>query len=76
MNIIRDDVEREQSEQDRMKTMAQLIYLVIHSPNQVAEMLFGTGEQIMVSDVYEEELAEILDPFWGEFDESKGIGRA
>jgi len=76
LNVIQDDVEREQSEQDRMKTTARLIYLIIHSPNQVAELLFGTGEEVMVSDVYEEELAEILDPFWGGFDESKGIEHA
>jgi len=73
LNVLQDERQRVKKEEDNLKVIGQTIYLVLHHPSQIKEILFGKDEEILVSDTFEEELAEALDPFWGEFDETKGI---
>jgi len=76
LNVLQDERQRVKKEEDSLKLMGQTIYLILHHPNQIKEILFGKDEEVLVSDTFEEELAEALDPFWGEFDETKGIAYA
>lgn len=76
MNILQDERTRAKKGEDDLKLMGQTIYLIVYHPNQIKEILFGEEEETLVSDTFEEELAEALDPFWGEFDETKGVVRA
>lgn len=73
LNILLDERARAKKEEDNLKSMGQALYLIVYHPNLIKEILFGEEQETLVSDTFEQELAEALDPFWGEFDETKGI---
>lgn len=76
LNIEQSKIEEYEKEQRNLKLFAQLIYLIVNHPADVGPILFTEEQEHLVSDVFEEELAEISDPFWSEFNNEKGIENA